>query len=490
MILIIRLVWIYRIILTIAETKERNNLNLTGSYGIEKFHSKANNRRMECKSDLGNVVPMTFLKITSCPQSKEMIDLRMKLYTRKHPQIPQVFKYSQGSSIRYSNYDASKLTKTIVHGFMGNCELPWVVDMRDALLKISDINVFCADWKQGSQFPNYSQAAANTQIVGLMIAKFFNAVSGVVGSIGPKLHLIGFSLGAQVCGYVGSKIPNCSRISGLDPAGPVFRDLEVEFRLDKSDADFVDVIHTNSAYYLSEGFGLSDVCGHVDFYPFGGKNQMPCKSVFQEAFLWKDIGCSHSRAVRLYIESIKNKDCKMVGFPCVGGYNTFLLKGECFDTSKAFPLGLNTPRNANGELYLTTRIVAPFCDEFQLKVNISVDIPYSFLGKHYSRELKITFYGDQGEVETFTISKGFTSSGNYYKIFTLDGNIGLKDVFLEYAIVSIHSSFGTMERLKVDGLTITDANGPSSHWRLNTGDGCIKSGRSERLVLDKKKVLT
>ncbi|CAB4057017.1 Pancreatic lipase-related protein 3 [Lepeophtheirus salmonis] len=389
---------------------------------VEKFHSKANNRRMECKRKFNTI-----------------------------------FKY-----------DASKLTKTIVHGFMGNCELPWVVDMRDALLKISDINVFCADWKQGSQFPNYSQAAANTQIVGLMIAKFFNAVSGVVGSIGPKLHLIGFSLGAQVCGYAGSKIPNCSRISGLDPAGPVFRDLEVEFRLDKSDADFVDVIHTNSAYYLSGGLGLSDVCGHVDFYPFGGQNQMPCKSVFQEAFFWKDIGCSHSRAVRLYIESIKNKDCKMVGFPCVGGYNTFLLKGECFDTSKAFPLGLNTPRNANGELYLTTRIVAPFCGT-QLKVNISVDIPYSVLGKYYSRELKITFYGDQGEVETFTISKGFTSN---------------------YAIVSIHSSFGTTERLKVDGLTITDANGPSSHWRLNTGDGCIKSGRSERLALDKKNVLT
>ncbi|CAB4057018.1 Pancreatic lipase-related protein 2 [Lepeophtheirus salmonis] len=372
---------------------------------VEKFHSKANNRRMECKSDLGNVVPITFLKFTSCPQKCSSED---------------------------------------------------------------NINVFCADWKQGSQFPNYSQAAANTQIVGLMIAKFFNAVSGVVGSIGPKLHLIGFSLGAQVCGYAGSKIPNCSRISGLDPAGPVFRDLEVEFRLDKSDADFVDVIHTNSAYYLSGGLGLSDVCGHVDFYPFGGQNQMPCKSVFQEAFFWKDIGCSHSRAVRLYIESIKNKDCKMVGFPCVGGYNTFLLKGECFDTSKAFPLGLNTPRNANGELYLTTRIVAPFCGT-QLKVNISVDIPYSVLGKYYSRELKITFYGDQGEVETFTISKGFTSN---------------------YAIVSIHSSFGTTERLKVDGLTITDANGPSSHWRLNTGDGCIKSGRSERLALDKKNVLT
>ncbi|CAF2745626.1 unnamed protein product [Lepeophtheirus salmonis] len=273
--------------------------------------------------------------------------------------------------------------------------------MRDALLKKSDINVFCADWKQGSQFPYYAQAAANTQIVGLMIAKFFNAVSGVVGTIGPKLHFIGFSLGAQVCGYAGSKIPKL--------------DQKVEFRLDKSDADFVDVIHTNGAYLSSGGLGLLDISGHVDFYPFGGQNQMPCKSVFQEAFLWKDVGCSHSRAVRLFIEIIKNKDCKMVGFPCVGGYNAFL-KGQCFDTSKAFPLGLNTPRNASGELYLTTRIVAPFCG-IQLQVNISVNIPYSVLGNNYNRLLKITFYGDQGEMETFTISKGVVSSGKLLQSF-------------------------------------------------------------------------
>ncbi|CAB4057028.1 PNLIP [Lepeophtheirus salmonis] len=283
------------------------------------------------------------------PSSKEIIDLRMKLYTRKNLENPKVFKYSQGSSIRYSNYDALKLTKTIVNGFVGNCDLPWVIEMRNQIL----------------------MSAANTQIVGLMIAKFFNAVSGVVGSIGPKLHLIGFSLGAQVCGYAGSKIPNCSRISGLDPAGPVFRDLEVEFRLDKSDADFVDVIHTNGAYYLSGGI--------KSLY----------KSVFQEAFFWKDIGCSHSRAVRLYIESIKNKDW------------------ECFNTSKAFPLGLNTPRNANGELYL---------------------------------------------LQELWLHSVVFSSKLCFMATKEKSNLSLLP---NYALVSIHSSFGTTENLKVDGLTIT-----------------------------------
>lgn len=36
-------------------------------------------------------------------------------------------------------------------------------------------------------------------------------------------------------------------LSGLDPAQPYFQGTPIEVRLDKSDADFVDVIHTDSA---------------------------------------------------------------------------------------------------------------------------------------------------------------------------------------------------------------------------------------------------
>lgn len=36
-------------------------------------------------------------------------------------------------------------------------------------------------------------------------------------------------------------------LSGLDPAQPYFQDTPIEVRLDKTDADFVDVIHTDSA---------------------------------------------------------------------------------------------------------------------------------------------------------------------------------------------------------------------------------------------------
>ncbi|CAB4058431.1 Lipase member I,Pancreatic triacylglycerol lipase [Lepeophtheirus salmonis] len=167
------------------------------------------------------------------------------LYTKNNLETPQIFKYDEAQKLNESNFNAAKLTRTLVHGYKTGCDHEWAVGMRQALLNESDINVFCANWENGASPLLYDQAVANTHIVGLMIAKFFNDVSKVFGSIGPNLHLIGFSLGAHVCGIVGSNIPNCSRISGLDPAGPAFSGKETKFRLDKDDADFVDVIHTN-----------------------------------------------------------------------------------------------------------------------------------------------------------------------------------------------------------------------------------------------------
>ena len=34
-------------------------------------------------------------------------------------------------------------------------------------------------------------------------------------------------------------------ISALDPAGPLFEDYEIDVRLDATDANYVDVIHTD-----------------------------------------------------------------------------------------------------------------------------------------------------------------------------------------------------------------------------------------------------
>lgn len=70
-----------------------------------------------------------------------------------------------------------------------------------------------------------------------------------------RVHLIGFSLGAHVSGFAGSDSPGLKRITGLDPAGPLFEAQHPKARLDSSDANFVDVIHSNGENLILGGLG-------------------------------------------------------------------------------------------------------------------------------------------------------------------------------------------------------------------------------------------
>ncbi|EEC00284.1 lipase, putative, partial [Ixodes scapularis] len=57
----------------------------------------------------------------------------------------------------------------------------------------------------------------------------------------------------------------------LDPDNEGFEDE----RLDRDDADFVDVIHSSNGVYE---LGMREPMGHVDFYPNGGGDQPRCFS--------------------------------------------------------------------------------------------------------------------------------------------------------------------------------------------------------------------
>lgn len=66
----------------------------------------------------------------------------------------------------------------------------------------------------------------------------------------------------------------------MDPAGPLFESQDTRARLDQTDADFVDVIHSNGENLILGGLGSSQPMGHVDFYPNGGRMQKGCSHLF------------------------------------------------------------------------------------------------------------------------------------------------------------------------------------------------------------------
>lgn len=57
---------------------------------------------------------------------------------------------------------------------------------------------------------------------------------------------------------------------GLDPAGPLFTKWPKSLKLDASDAEFVDVIHTDAGI-----FGYPRKIGHADFWPNQGISPQP-----------------------------------------------------------------------------------------------------------------------------------------------------------------------------------------------------------------------
>ena len=78
-----------------------------------------------------------------------------------------------------------------------------------------------------------------------------------------NIHLIGHSLGAHICSYVGSHLGGVARITGLDPAQPCFQEDIRDIRLDPSDAQFIDIIHTNGRSLEKLGLGLPDPIGKL-----------------------------------------------------------------------------------------------------------------------------------------------------------------------------------------------------------------------------------
>ena len=247
------------------------------------------------------------------PESPRKIDTKFLLFTRKNADVAQELSHPDSIGLRNSNFNGKVPTKFIAHGWIDGPGIgSWMQEMAQKFLISEECNVIVVDWHGGGR-KLYGQAVANTRVVGAQIAQMIEWLEEKAGADPTQMHILGHSLGSHVAGYAGERIPNLARITGMDPADPYFQNMSREVRLDETDANFVDILHTDANDIFSlinpfnggQGLGLWQPSGHVDVYPNGGKRQPGCKETGPIKNLLAEgvvdgvrqiVACNHQRA--------------------------------------------------------------------------------------------------------------------------------------------------------------------------------------------------
>ncbi|KAI8119723.1 Vitellogenin-1 [Lucilia cuprina] len=192
----------------------------------------------------------------------------------------------------------------------------------------------------------YSWSALNTEAIGEYVALGLTKLLDKYPV--ENIHLIGHSLGAHIVGYAGryfSQYTNqtINHITGLDPANPCFNEGEVLYGIQRRDADFIDIIHSNPG-----ALGKKEPIGDADFYPEGLAPIKPgCYS----------LGCSHSRSWMYYAESVYPlNEYNFMGTRC----NSLKKKEDGFCNGSSYPMGLAVPFFLRGNYFFSVNKVEPF----------------------------------------------------------------------------------------------------------------------------------
>ncbi|XP_044013816.1 phospholipase A1-like [Aphidius gifuensis] len=294
-------------------------------------------------TDDGSIVLTDKLDKYHCQlKPTDINNLSLKLYNRRilSPIIDLIFTYNEYtiadqlpkfiiwtnkySSFNYE-YDGNKFNvnklkpiltygahiKIIIPGWQGRHNITWIGELKKSIFDncaSENCYVIVYDWYFVAKSANYFFVADKVKgFVSTFLAKFMVHLVDDGGIYSKHIHIIGFSLGAHVAGCSGYKFGQLSsydvkvgRITGLDPAGPSFENVDSRDRLSPDDAHFVECIH--SCILI---LGYTDPIGDVDYYSDGGicHQQSMCKN---EDYLNNFI-CGHYSAVAIYNAVIKDR---------------------------------------------------------------------------------------------------------------------------------------------------------------------------------------
>ncbi|XP_068148785.1 pancreatic lipase-related protein 3 [Drosophila tropicalis] len=206
------------------------------------------------------------------------------LYTQRIRDSPQTIEPEAESLVRSSFYALDPIIVSIPR-WLGNSSTVEHSTVVAAKLDQETCNVITVDLEGITNESDIIESVGNLIVL-------FNRQFDVSLE---QLSLVGFAEGAHLAGGVGEKVKTdlgqqLTKITALDPTAENGELLQ--HKLSAQDAEFVEVIHTNSG-----GAGTWEELGHVDYYPNGGDSQPGCDITTGIA-----NACSHERALHLLNE--------------------------------------------------------------------------------------------------------------------------------------------------------------------------------------------
>lgn len=336
-----------------------NIIFLVGLYALSLPHQPA-------KFNIGSVLDATIPALkplilptsndSRCEALKRLLGLTYQQMQNKNASVHDVLEIdliTDDGNMKYNFTSAKKLKRLIqdatsvivlIHGFMESSEGLMVYGIAPEMLKKKGLKILALDGRKIINL-EYFRSSTYAILMGELLGEFLSLIIKN-GQDPSKISIVGHSLGSHIAGIAGKTVQELTgkklgRITGLDPAGPCFTMSNPDGRLDKNDATYVDIIHTNGGM-----LGFRDPIGHKDFYPNGGRSQPRCLLSI----------CDHSRAWEYYAESV-NSAKHFLARKCENW--TMFKEGLCSKNPIAY-MGVNSKIGIPGTYFLTTGPTSPF----------------------------------------------------------------------------------------------------------------------------------
>lgn len=232
---------------------------------------------------------------------------------------------SDTKTITEANFIRDRPFIILIHGYTGHHDFSPNTEIRPAYFAKDEYNIVSVDYHPLAEEPCYETAVQNLRVVANCTAQLLDFI--ILNNIFTfdDIHVIGFSLGGQTSGIISTymKSGKLKRITALDPAKPLFVTAANDYKIDTTDAEFVQIIHTD----VFER-GILHPSGHVDFFPNGGFGQPGCHTQNETS----PGSCNHARAPEYYAESI-NSEIGFYGYRCAHWY--LYAVGLCTNNNKS-----------------------------------------------------------------------------------------------------------------------------------------------------------